>query len=157
IPPYGLDMERTLHGARLELARRYAWDNKLNRIVVPTREAWLGILTTGKTYYDVRQAFVELGLDEADLDRCGIRILQMGVLFPMEPRIVREFARDLQEILVIEEKRGFLELFARDILYGWPDRPQMVGKVDEEERPLIPIIGELDTDVIARAIAKRLA
>ena len=24
IPPYGLDMERTLHGARLELARRYA-------------------------------------------------------------------------------------------------------------------------------------
>src|SRR5262249_12714793 len=41
-PPYGLDMERTLHGARLELARRYAWENKLNRIVVPTREAWLG-------------------------------------------------------------------------------------------------------------------
>jgi len=157
IPPYGLDMERTLHGARLELARRYAWENKLNRIVVPTPQAWLGILTTGKTYYDVRQAFAELGLDEAALHRYGIRILKMGMLFPMEPRIVREFARGLQEILVVEEKRGFLELFARDILYGWPDRPQMVGKFDEEERPLIPIVGELDTDVIARAIAKRLA
>ena len=157
IPPYGLDMERTLHGARLELARRYAYENKLNRIVVPTPEAWLGILTTGKTYYDVRQALAELGLDEAALNRYGIRILKMGMLFPMEPRIVREFARGLQEVLVVEEKRGFLELFARDILYGWPDRPQMVGKFDEEERPLIPIIGELDTDVIARAIAKRLA
>src|SRR5262249_336939 len=54
IPPYGLDMERTIHGARLELARRYAWENKLDRIVVPTSDAWLGILTTGKTYYDVR-------------------------------------------------------------------------------------------------------
>ena len=66
IPPYGLDMERTLHYARLELARRYAWENKLNRIMVPTPDAWLGILTTGKTYYDVRQALHELGLDEAD-------------------------------------------------------------------------------------------
>src|SRR5215510_12616338 len=157
IPPYGLDMERTIHLARVELARRYAWENNLNRITVPTPDAWLGILTTGKTYYDVRQALAELGLDDAGLRRYGIRILQMGLMFPMEPRIIREFARGLEEVLVVEEKRPFLELFARDVLYGWPDRPQMVGKFDEEERPLIPVIGELDTDMIARAIAKRLA
>jgi len=157
IPPYGLDMERTIHGARLELARRYAWENKLNRIVVPTPQAWLGILTTGKTYYDVRQALSELGLDDAALSRYGIRILTMGLIFPMEPRVVREFARGLEEILVIEEKRAFLELFAKDILYGWPDRPRIVGKSDEEERPLVPVVAELDSDLIARAIAKRLA
>jgi indolepyruvate ferredoxin oxidoreductase len=156
IPPYSLDMERTLHGARLELARRYAWENRLNRILVPTPDAWLGILTTGKTYYDVRQALAELGLDEAALGRHGIRILKMGMLFPMEPRIVREFARGLQEILVIEEKRAFLELFAKDILYGAPDRPRIVGKADEEERPLVPTLGELDADTIARVIARRL-
>jgi indolepyruvate ferredoxin oxidoreductase len=156
IPPYGLDMERTLHGARLELARRYAWENKLNPIVVPTPSAWLGILTTGKTYYDVRQALGELGLDDAALRRYGIRVLKMGMMFPMEPRIVGEFARGLEEILVIEEKRAFLELFAKDVLYGVPDRPRIVGKRDEEERPLVPIVGELDSDLIARAIAKRL-
>jgi indolepyruvate ferredoxin oxidoreductase len=157
IPPFGLEMERTLWGARLELARRYAWENKLNRIVVPAPRAWLGIVTAGKTYYDVRQALTELGLDEAALNRYGIRVLKMGMMFPMEPRIVREFARDLQEVLVVEEKRPFLELFAKDVLYGWPDRPRIVGKQDEEERPLIPAAGELDSDVIARAIAKRLA
>ena len=156
IPPYGLDMERTIHDARLELARRYAWENTLNRITVPTPQAWLGILTTGKTYYDVRQALAELGLDDAALRHYGIRMLKMGLLFPMEPRVVREFARGLEEVLVIEEKRPFLELFAKDILYGWPDRPRIVGKVDEEERPLVPILGELDSDLIARAIAKRL-
>ncbi|MEK7836996.1 MAG: 2-oxoacid ferredoxin oxidoreductase, partial [candidate division NC10 bacterium] len=91
IPPFGLDMERTIHAARLELARRYAWENKLNRIAAPTPDAWLGILTAGKTHYDVRQALQELGLDDATLRRYGIRILQMGMLFPMEPRIVREF------------------------------------------------------------------
>jgi len=157
IPPFGLDMERTLHYARLELARRYAWENALNRITVPTPDAWLGIMTTGKTYYDVRQALRELGLDDEALRRHGIRILKMAMLFPMEPRIVREFARGLQEILVVEEKRSFLETFAKDTLYGLPDRPRIVGKQDEEERLLLPIVGELDPDAIARAIAKRLA
>jgi indolepyruvate ferredoxin oxidoreductase len=157
IPPYGLDMERTIHGARLELARRYAYENKLNRITVPTPNAWLGILTSGKTYYDVRQALTELGLDEAALRRYGIRILKMGMLFPMEPRVVREFARGLQEILVVEEKRSFLEMFTKDILYGMTDRPQVVGKVDEEDRPLLQPVGELDSDLVARAIARRLA
>ena len=157
IPPFGLDMERTIHAARLELARRYAWENKLNRLTAPTPDAWLGILTAGKTYYDVRQALQELGLDAAALRRYGIRILQMGMLFPMEPRIVREFAQGLQEILVIEEKRPYLEMFAKDLLYGSPDRPRIVGKQDEEERSLLPLTGELDSDLIARAIAKRLA
>jgi len=157
IPPYGLDMERTIHGARLELARRYAYENKLNRITVPTPNAWLGILTSGKTYYDVRQALTELGLDEAALRRYGIRILKMGMLFPMEPRVVREFSRGLQEILVIEEKRSFLEMFCKDILYGMTDRPQVVGKFDEEDRPLLQPVGELDSDLVARAIARRLA
>ncbi|OGK76064.1 MAG: hypothetical protein A2X53_07635 [Candidatus Rokubacteria bacterium GWA2_70_23] len=157
IPPFGLDMERTIHAARLELARRYAWENKLNRLTAPTPDAWLGILTAGKTFYDVRQALQELGLDEAALRRYGIRILQMGMLFPMEPRIVREFAQGLQEILVIEEKRPYLEMFAKDLLYGAPDRPRIVGKQDEEERSLLPLTGELDSDLIARAIAKRLA
>jgi indolepyruvate ferredoxin oxidoreductase len=156
IPPYGLEMERTIHGARLELARRYAWENKLDRILVPTQRAWLGILTSGKTYYDVRQALHELGLDDAALQRYGIRVLKMGMIFPMEPRIVREFARDLQEILVIEEKRAFLELFAKDILYASPERPLIVGKSDEEDRLLVPASGELDSDLIARAIARRL-
>ena len=157
IPPYGLDMERTIHFARLEVARRYAYENKLNRITVPTPNAWFGILTTGKTYYDVRQALAEMGLDDAALRRYGIRLLKMGMLFPMEPRVVREFSRGLQEILVVEEKRSFLELFAKDVLYGMTDRPQVVGKADEEDRLLLPPVGELDSDVIARAIARRLA
>ncbi len=157
IPPYGLDMERTLHHARLELARLYAYENKLNRIAVPTPDAWLGIMTAGKTYFDVRQALVELGLDDEALRRHGIRILKMGMLFPMEPRVVRDFARGLEEILVVEEKRAFIEMFAKDILYGMPDRPRIVGKRDEEDRLLVPVVGELDPDLIARAIAKRIA
>ncbi|MFN8559003.1 MAG: indolepyruvate ferredoxin oxidoreductase family protein [Dehalococcoidia bacterium] len=156
IPPVNLEMERTLHYARLELARRYAYENHLNRIVVPARDAWLGILTAGKTYFDVRQALDELGLDDAALERHGVRLLKMGMIFPIEPRIVHEFARGLQEILVIEEKRPFLEMFARDTLYGAPDQPVVLGKSDEQGRPLLPANGELDPELIARAIAARV-
>lgn len=157
IAPGNLEMERTIHYARLELARRYARQNELNRVTVSSTDDWLGILTAGKSYYDVRQALDELGLGEAALNRYGIRILKMGMLFPMEPATVREFAHGLREILVIEEKRSFLELFLKEALYSLPDRPLVTGKSDESGLPLLPANGELDAEIVARAIARRIA
>ncbi len=157
LAPHNLEMERTLHLARLELARGYARQNGLNRIIVSSQQDWLGILTSGKTYYDVRQALSELGLDDEALRRYGIRLLKLGMLFPMEPQIMREFAVGLEEILVVEEKRPFLETFTRDALYGAQDRPRIVGKQDDEGNLLLPSNGELDAELIARAIARRIA
>jgi indolepyruvate ferredoxin oxidoreductase len=105
---------------------------------VPTPDAWLGIMTTGKTYYDVRQALVELGLNDESCAVTASASSRWGCSFPMEPRVVREFARGLEEILVVEEKRSFIEMFAKDTLYGMPDRPRIVGKRDEEDRLLVP-------------------
>jgi len=152
-----LEMERSLYTARHEIARRYAAANKLNHVVLPNSDAWLGIITAGKTYNDLRQAFLEMGLDDAHLRRYGIRILKMGMLFPMEPTVVREFARGLEEIFVIEEKRPFLEMFARNVLYGSANAPRIVGKFDEQEKELLPHYGEFESDVIARALTKRLS
>ena len=109
-----------------------------------------------KTYYDLREALHELGLDDEALHRHGIRLLHIGMIFPMEPGIVREFARGLEELLVIEEKRAFVELFIRDILYNEAERPRVVGKRDLEGRPLVPAHGELDADRIAQIVAARL-
>jgi indolepyruvate ferredoxin oxidoreductase len=156
LAPHNLEMERTLHLARLELARRYARENGLNRIVAPARDAWLGIVAAGKTYQDLRQALGELGLDDDALARHGVRLLKLGMLFPIEPGVVREFARGLTEILVVEEKRPFLEAAVRDVLYHAPDRPVVVGKTDEAGQPLLPAHGELDADLIARTVAARL-
>lgn len=152
-----LEMEQSLYTRRLEVAKRYAAANKLNNIVFENRDAWLGIITAGKTYNDLRQCFLELGLDDEALRRHGIRILKMGMLFPMEPQIVRDFARDLEEIFVIEEKRPFLEMFAKNVLYGMSNAPRIVGKYDEQEKELLPHYGEFESDVIARALVKRLS
>jgi indolepyruvate ferredoxin oxidoreductase len=156
LPPFSLDVEREIHYGRLEAARVFAAANGLNRITVPTPDAWLGIAAAGKAYHDLRQALHDLGLDDEGLRRHGVRLLKLGMLFPLEPGIVREFARGLTELLVIEEKRAFVELFVRDALYGGPAQPRVVGKRDEAGRPLVPADGELDADRIARLVAGRL-
>ncbi|MDX9717812.1 MAG: indolepyruvate ferredoxin oxidoreductase family protein [Thauera sp.] len=152
-----LEMEQSLYTRRLDVAKRYVRANKLNNVVFPNPDAWIGIITAGKTYSDLNQAFLEMGLDDAALRRHGIRILKMGMLFPMEPTIVREFARGLEEIFVIEEKRPFLEMFAKQVLYGMANAPRIVGKFDEEEKELLPQYGEFESDVIVRALLKRLS
>src|SRR5213596_655392 len=144
MPPWGLDTEREIQYGRLEAAKAFARVNRLNRIALDPPNAWLGIAAPGKTYYDLREALRELGLDDAALRHHGIRLLQIGMLFPMEPGVVKEFARGLEELLVVEEKRAFCELFIRDILYNQAERPQIVGKQ------------ELDADRIAQIVAKRL-
>src|SRR5215470_15607646 len=152
-----LEMERSLYTRRLEVAKRYARANNLNRVVFQNPDAWLGIICSGKTYHDLRQSFLELGLDDEALRRYGVRILKMGMLFPMEPTVIRDFAKGLEEIFVIEEKRPFLEMFAKNVLYGTANAPRIVGKFDEEERELLPHYGEFESDVIGRALTSRLA
>ncbi len=152
-----LEMEQSLYTRRLEVAKRYARENKLNDVVFPNPDAWLGIITAGKTYHDLCQAFLEMGLDAGALRRYGIRILKMGMLFPMEPTVVREFAQGLEEIFVIEEKRPFLEMFAKNVLYGMANAPRIVGKFDEQEKELLPHFGEFESDVIGRALTQRLS
>jgi indolepyruvate ferredoxin oxidoreductase len=44
-----LEMEQSLYTRRLEVAKRYARANKLNNVVFPNPDAWIGIITAGKT------------------------------------------------------------------------------------------------------------
>jgi indolepyruvate ferredoxin oxidoreductase len=156
LPPFTLEVEREIQYGRLPAAVAFAAANGVNRITVPSPGAWLGLAAAGKTYYDLRQALTDLGLDDAALRHHGIRLLKLGMIFPMEPGIVHEFARGLEEVLVVEEKRGFAEILIRDVLYDLAERPRVVGKRDEVGRPLVPADNELDADAIAGLVAGRL-
>ena len=153
-----LEMEQSLYTRRLEVAKRYARDNKLNNVVFENPRRLAG---HHHRRQDLQRPAPGLPRDWASttqaLRRYGIRILKMGMLFPMEPTIVREFAQGLEEIFVIEEKRPFLEMFAKNVLYGMANAPRIVGKFDEEEKELLPHYGEFESDVIGRALTKRLS
>ncbi len=58
---------------------------------------------------------------------------------------------------MLEEKRPFVETQLKELLYGTPDAPRIVGKRDEQGAQLLPVELDLDADLIARAVAKRLS
>jgi indolepyruvate ferredoxin oxidoreductase len=157
LTPFSLEMEQEIYEGRLEAAQHFVSANQINSITVPTSDAWLGIVAAGKTYYDMRQALSELDLDEDGLRKYGIRLLKISVLFPLEANIIHEFAEGLEEILILEEKRPFIEPFIRDMLYHKTERPRVVGKRDEWNNPLVPPHGQLSADRLIPILAKRIA
>ena len=76
---------------------------------------------------------------------------------PLEPAQVREFAHGLTEVIVVEEKNPTLERLVRDALYDWDERPRVVGRRDDQGRPLIPAGGILDAERLIEPLRARLA
>jgi indolepyruvate ferredoxin oxidoreductase len=155
-PP--LAQEARLNIYKIYAARAFALANKLDKVMLDTPNPRLGIITTGKSYLDVRQALNDLGLDDELCAQVGLRVLKIGMSWPLEPVSVHEFAEGLDEILVVEEKRSIIEDQLTGQLYNWPvgKRPVVVGEFDEHGNSLLPNLGELTPAMIARVIAKRL-
>ncbi|MFG1643714.1 indolepyruvate ferredoxin oxidoreductase family protein [Amycolatopsis sp. NPDC049252] len=149
-------LERSLFTVRLPLALEYLRLSGVNRITARGTADRIGIVSAGKSYLDVQQALRILGLTEETLGQHGIRILKLGAIHPLEPSIVREFAEGLDEIVVVEEKRSFLESALKEVLYGVPGAPAVHGKKDADGRTLFTELGELDPDVVATGLARRL-
>jgi len=156
LPPGTLDMERRLFYERHTAVRAYAHANGLDRIEEHTGDDRIGLVSAGKSYADLRQALYDMGLDSATLQRLGIRVLRLGMTYPLDAEVVRRFATGLEEIIVIEEKRAFVETQLRDCLYNLPQRPRVLGKDDEHDVPLFPMHGELDADVMVERLGPRL-
>jgi len=157
-PDAPLSQERRLHQYSLHAARAFCRANKLDRVTLDSPNARFGIITTGKSYLDVVDALDHLGIDKKMAEEIGIRIYKVGMTWPLEPEGVRAFAEGLEDILVVEEKRAFLEKQMKEQLYNWRSdvRPSVVGKYDEDGEWILPSISELTPAQIARVIAKRL-
>ena len=141
---------------RLRLAREYARLNRLNRVVGRGQDDVLGVVAAGHTWLDVLAALRRLGIGEADLEGSRVRLLRVAMPWPLEEATVREFADGLEEILVVEEKRSFLEAAIRNALYGGPAQPAVIGKRDADGSELLPAYGELDADAITGPLRHRM-
>src|SRR5262252_4753079 len=142
-PP--LEAERRLHGPKMAAVASFARANALDRIVLDSPQPRFGIMTTGKAYLDVRQALSEIGIDEPAAAAMGLRLYKVGLTWPLEPEGARRFADGLKDVLVVEEKRGFIEDQLLRLLYHTEAarRPSVVGKRDEQGRVLLPSEGEI--------------
>jgi indolepyruvate ferredoxin oxidoreductase len=166
-PDSPLEQEARLMDFKWYAAMAYVRANKLNYVVWDSPKARFGIMSSGKSYLDTRQALMDLGLGEAECAQLGIRLFKVGVVWPLDAHDVRAFATGLEEILVVEEKRQMLEYQLKEELYNYSEnaRPRVYGKFDDKEGGewsipqgnwLLPAKYELSPAIIAKAIASRL-
>jgi indolepyruvate ferredoxin oxidoreductase len=152
-----LGMEARLYDYKRDAMLAFIKANRLNRLITSGgRNPKLGIITLGKSYLDVRQALDELDLDEVKCNDYGIRIYKCGAAWPLSREELTEFARGLDRIIVVEEKRSLVEVQVREELYGTANQPICIGKKDEQGRWLFPVKGALDPNDVAICIGERL-
>jgi indolepyruvate ferredoxin oxidoreductase len=166
MPPGGLnirreldfiDQERRLHIDKRAAMLAYVRANTLNPIITSGgRKPKIGVVTVGKSYLDVRQAMDALGLDEVRANDLGLRLWKVACPWPMDPGEILAFAKGLDMIMVVEEKRALIEVQVREELYGTKKPPVLVGKKDEAGEWLFPVHGALDSNDIALALGARL-
>jgi indolepyruvate ferredoxin oxidoreductase len=179
-PDAALEQEARLFDYKWYAALAYIRANRLNYNAIEGAQGGrgdrFGIMASGKAYNDTRQALQDLGLDDATCRALGIRLHKVGVVWPLEAQLTREFATGLQEILVVEEKRQVIEYQLKEELYNWRAdvRPTVLGKFNEVEtadhfgaggewsmpnptaNTLLRANADLSSALIARAIAQRI-
>lgn len=135
-----------------DAAKAFAKANNLDREIWNKGEAQLGIITAGKSYLDVITALSELGIEKKEAEALGIRLYKVGMVWPLEESALLKFCANIPNLLIIEEKRPTLEEQIKRILFDAKLSPNVSGKDNLQGQEQLPIHGELNTSIIAKAI-----
>jgi indolepyruvate ferredoxin oxidoreductase len=167
MPPGGLNLrwpddrieqDRRLQDYKGFAAIAFARANRINRVTMDSPNARFGIMASGKSYEDVRQALRELGVTPEVAAKIGLRLYKIGMPWPLEPEGVRQFAVGLEEIFIIEERREIVENQVKQELFNWRDdvRPRIVGKMDEHDKRFLTFEAEISVASLVSSLTERL-
>ncbi len=126
-------IDRVAALARSDDARRF------NRII-PGAGSW-GVVTSSVNYLYSMEALEILGLFDAPVFKIG-----MSYPFPVEQ--LKEFARGLEKIIVIEDLEGFLEFQLKRHAFDLRLECEVIGK------ELVPPSGETNPDIVLNALSE---
>jgi indolepyruvate ferredoxin oxidoreductase len=117
LPPHTGRLEKDAYERKFPLALQAARDLGLNKLDAGT--ARLGFVAAGLPYAYLCEMLRECGLEGV------FPILRLGMTFPIEPEAVKAFVGQLDEVIVIENKRPFIEAQIRDLLVRTHQHGQM--------------------------------
>ncbi|WP_026412457.1 indolepyruvate ferredoxin oxidoreductase family protein [Actinomadura oligospora] len=179
VGPASLDAEHDMLTRRLDIARAYAREAGLNRIAFGADNTTLGIVASGTQYAVVQRALTDLGLDEAAMNDLGLRLIRLGMPFPLDDAELTRMTADLDEVLVVEDKVPFLEQHLKAVLYDHADAarraaaradgaagtdsavvaevrvPQVIGRRGVDGKELLPSRGTVGSEDVVRALVAR--
>lgn len=135
---------------RLEAVRLFSRHHPLDRLRDQARDAHLGIVSVGKAALDVEQALHRLRQTLPGIP--AIRHLQIGLVWPLDGPAMREFAKGLDHLLVVEEKASLVEEQIRDLFFNSVQRPSVHGRRGPDDTTLIPTTGQLSPSLLSTAL-----
>lgn len=147
------EQEARLVEYKIRAAQAYARANNLDRLVLGSPQARLGIVTTGKSFLDVRQALADLGIDEARAKELDLAVYKVGLVWPLDPETIKKECGRFREILVVEEKRDLIEGQLKAMFYGAERPPVILGKQGARGNDQLRSILDLNSNMVAKVIA----
>ena len=114
---------------RTRLLTEYAETTPLNRVEMGGTE--IGIITASTSYQYVKEVFGD-----------SVSILKLGMANPLPVRLVRDFAKKVQKLVVVEELDPIIENHVRSL------------GIEVSGKDILPMIGEFSQNLIAKAFGK---
>jgi indolepyruvate ferredoxin oxidoreductase alpha subunit len=111
---------------KLNKAREYSNESPLNRIEWGDKR--IGIITSGVSYQYAREVFGE-----------NASYLKLGLTYPLPDKLIAEFAKEVEEVYIIEENDPYLESHVKSL------------GIACQGKEYIPICGELNPGIIEKA------
>ena len=155
-PDNRVEQEQRLYETKHAKVRAFAEFSGINQVSGALERARVGIVSAGKPWGDLQQALLDLGLSERELQAHGVKLLKLGMIYPLSDIQIQSFAQGLDTILVIEEKRGFIEDQIKSILFAHDSRAKVVGKFDAAGCMLVPSFGESSPALVAEVVGRAL-
>ncbi|VVM06863.1 hypothetical protein MAMC_01303 [Methylacidimicrobium cyclopophantes] len=110
-----------------------------------------GLVSSGMAAWYLEQALQELGLLE------DIPVLKLGLTYPINPHTLLHFAREVEELVVVEERRPFLEEAVSHALQQAGVLQKVWGKKFPDQLPGIPSHGGLHPSLLAELLGPLFA
>jgi len=139
VPLNAVEKHRELH-KRIEAVRAWADNAPFNRV---SGQGPKGIVGTGFAHQKLLDA---IGAENIQ----GLRLLKLGVLYPLPKGTISEFLRSCDEILIIEEIEPYIETQIKALAHDSGVRTKIYGK----ESGHLSRAGELYRWEIQRALSR---
>ncbi len=149
--------EARLHDFKRFAAEAFARANRIDRRVHGDARAKVGIVSAGKSWLDTAHALELLGIDADEAVRLGVTTYKVGMVWPLDMASFREWAHDLEHIIVVEEKRKLIEVQIKEAIFDDRRGRRVTGWKNERGETVFSVKGALDPVRIARTLGELLA
>jgi indolepyruvate ferredoxin oxidoreductase len=149
--------EARLHDHKRFAAEAFARANRIDRRVHGEGSARIGVVSAGKSWLDTAHALELLGLDDTECRRLGITTYKVGMVWPLDMASFREWAHDLEHIIVVEEKRKLVEVQIKEAIFDDRRGRRVTGWKNERGEVIFSVKAALDPVKVARTLGDLLA